>query len=263
MTEEHRANLPHIKLSSFIGLLQKSSDATARVAFLSLPPSPSHGIVGRAGEISKLTVGRDLYYTGTKSCTAKMLYGDLWFPYGPLAPYLEAALVGIFGASLTLLLSLWNLRNDGHALSCYFQSAQGLTNGRPDWWRRWLASVQGFEPSLFSYIFPYTIQHRSDCCSVYSLPWFTIRAYPPARPSQSHGGRASPEEWSFYASRRLVLRATRMLAIRCSLTKQLIGRSWFVSLCVDALKSLRESLLWLHYLWMVLLETHSRLYPVR
>src|SRR5262252_3471824 len=35
----------------------------------------------------------------------KMLYRDLWYPYGPLAPYVNAALFRVFSPSLTVLYS--------------------------------------------------------------------------------------------------------------------------------------------------------------
>src|ERR1700732_3610451 len=45
--------------------------------------------------------GRELYVPA-EILRGKLLYRDLWYPYGPLEPYLAAALLGLFGQYLNV-----------------------------------------------------------------------------------------------------------------------------------------------------------------
>ncbi len=47
----------------------------------------------------QMDCGRELYVP-VQILRGKLLYRDLWYPYGPLAPYVEALLVGVFGQHL-------------------------------------------------------------------------------------------------------------------------------------------------------------------
>ena len=99
MVEVHHEGPPHVESSSFIGLLQKSPDATARIVIFAAS-SPSHGIAGRAGEISKLDCGRELCTYRHRFFRARCSIGIYGFRHGPLASYVEAALLGVFGRHL-------------------------------------------------------------------------------------------------------------------------------------------------------------------
>jgi len=46
--------------------------------------------------------GRELYVPA-EILKGKLLFRDLWYMYGPLAPYLKALLFRIFGVHLTVL----------------------------------------------------------------------------------------------------------------------------------------------------------------
>jgi phosphate/sulfate permease len=84
----------------------------------------------------------------------KLLYRDLWYPYGPLEPYLAAALLWVFGQHL----SVFYLFGLTLAIACALLSfnigkilagrAVGLTVAA-------VVLLQGFQGSIFNYIFPY------------------------------------------------------------------------------------------------------------
>jgi hypothetical protein len=84
----------------------------------------------------------------------KMLYRDLWFPHGPLGSHVEALLVGLFGQHLYV----FYLFGMSIAVLCALLSFQigAMFEERAAGVAAALVLLfQGFEPSLFSYIFPY------------------------------------------------------------------------------------------------------------
>ena len=97
--------------------------------------------------------GREMYVPAMLA-RGKMLYRDLWYPYGPLAPYLEALFFRIFGVHLVVLYI------SGLAIAlCFTFVLYGLT-------RRFIPPagavlvslgflMQAFLPNLFNYVLPY------------------------------------------------------------------------------------------------------------
>jgi len=99
--------------------------------------------------------GRELYVPA-EIVKGKLLFRDLWYMYGPLAPYLKALLFRIFGVQLTVLYALGLTLAIGFALVT-FEIAR----------RFHLGSVGNIVPSLFflieayhpfirNFIFPYS-----------------------------------------------------------------------------------------------------------
>ncbi len=106
----------------------------------------------RWGDLS-IDTGHEMYVPAMLA-QGKMLYRDLWFPYVPLAPYLQALLFRIFGVHLVVLYM------SGLAITlCFAFVLYGLS-------RRFMPPVgaalvplgflmQAFAPSLFNYVLPY------------------------------------------------------------------------------------------------------------
>ncbi len=121
----------------------------------------------------QIDCGRELYVP-VQILHGKLLYRDLWFPHGPLASYVEASLVGVFGEhlyvfylfgiSLTITCALLLLQI-GAILN---ERAAGLAAAL-------LAICQGFEPSLFSYVFPYAYTAPLGLLLALFCLYFTIR----------------------------------------------------------------------------------------
>lgn len=98
-------------------------------------------------------IGREMYVPAMLA-QGKMLYRDLWYPYGPLAPYLQAFFFRIFGVHLVVLYV------SGLAITlCFALVLYELS-------RRFMPPagaalvplgflMQAFLPSLFNYILPY------------------------------------------------------------------------------------------------------------
>lgn len=85
----------------------------------------------------------------------KLLYRDTWYPYGPLAPYLEAAVLFLFGHSL----NAFYLLGLGSAISCALRLLEigTMLEGRTAGVTAALALlIVGFERKFANYIFPYS-----------------------------------------------------------------------------------------------------------
>jgi hypothetical protein len=161
-----------VEPSVLIGLLRKSPDATARITIFAVALILAWHSWARWGNF-QIDCGRDLY-TAVQILHGKLLYRDVWFPYGPLPPYLEALLVSIFGPhftifylfgiAITIVCALLTLQI-GVMLE---ERAAGLAAAV-------LLSLQGFEQSLFSYVFPYT--YAAPLGLLFSLlsAWSAIR----------------------------------------------------------------------------------------
>ena len=97
--------------------------------------------------------GREMYVPAELS-QGKVLYRDLWYPYGPLAPYLNSLLFRLFGIHLNVLYAAGIVCTASillmmHAIGSRFLPPAGA-----------LAVVgfasQVFQPSIFNYVLPYS-----------------------------------------------------------------------------------------------------------
>jgi hypothetical protein len=102
----------------------------------------------------QIDCGREIYVP-LEILRGKLLYRDIFYPYGPLAPYAGALLIAIFGPHLVA----FYLFGIAVAVGCAFllfelgtmleSRAVGLTAA--------LALLfMGFAPSIFNYVFPYS-----------------------------------------------------------------------------------------------------------
>jgi hypothetical protein len=98
--------------------------------------------------------GREMYVPW-QILEGKLLYRDLWYLYGPLAPYLKAGLYAIFGVHLTVLYGFGLAITLATALTLYalgreFLPPVGAAAGSLCF------LVQAFQPDLFNFVLPYS-----------------------------------------------------------------------------------------------------------
>ena len=108
---------------------------------------------GRWGDF-QVDCGRELYVP-SEIIRGKLLYRDIWYPYGPLAPYVGALLIAIFGPHLVVFYLFGITVAIGCAMLLFELgamlegSAVGLTAA--------LALLSaGFAPGFANYVFPYS-----------------------------------------------------------------------------------------------------------
>src|SRR5207253_7024486 len=98
--------------------------------------------------------GREMYVPAAIA-GGKVLYRDLWYPYGPVAPYLLAGLFRWFGASLYVLYSFGLATTLGFALLLFEVSRRFLP--RPSAFLiSFCALMQSFQADIFNYILSYS-----------------------------------------------------------------------------------------------------------
>jgi hypothetical protein len=93
-------------------------------------------------------------YVPAQLAQGKQLYRDVWFMYGPAAPYFTSYLYRLFGVQLNVLYWAGSLSALGSALFLY------LTGMRLSYWLAgWAAGavvlMEAFQPSLFCFPLPY------------------------------------------------------------------------------------------------------------
>jgi hypothetical protein len=110
----------------------------------------------------QIDCGREIYVP-TAILQGKVLYREIWYPYGPLAPYVQAALFRILGIHLNVLYAFGLTLAVGSALTI-FEIGRRLNLGI-------IASLvspfvllsQAFHPFIFNLIFPYSYAATLGC----------------------------------------------------------------------------------------------------
>ena len=121
----------------------------------------------------QIDCGRELYLP-VQILHGKLLYRDLWFPHGPLASYVEAFLVGVFGEHF----NVFYLFGMSLTITCallLFQIGAILEEPASGIAAALLTLCQGFEPSLFNYVFPYAYTAPLGLSLALFCLYFTIR----------------------------------------------------------------------------------------
>jgi hypothetical protein len=110
----------------------------------------------------QIDCGREIYVP-TAILQGKVLFRDIWYPYGPLAPYVKAALFGIFGIHLNVLYLFGLALAIGSALMI-FEIGRRLSLGTTAGLVAPLVLLsQGFHPFIFNLIFPYSYAASLGC----------------------------------------------------------------------------------------------------
>jgi hypothetical protein len=105
----------------------------------------------------------------------KMLYRDVWFMYGPAAPYLTSLLFRLFGVHLNVLYWAGSLSALGSAVFLYLAGNE-LASPLVGWTAGGVLLLEGFEPSLFCFPLPYSFSAVYACFVACIFIWLLIKA---------------------------------------------------------------------------------------
>ena len=139
-------------------------DSAARLLIVLFFLALSYTTWARWGDL-RIDCGREMYVPA-EIAAGKMLYRDLWYPYGPLAPYWNALLFRLFGSKLVVLYGSGLSITLAFSLLLY---ALGRRFVGP------LAAsvvvigflIQAFRSGLFSFVLPYA--YPATLGSLFSL----------------------------------------------------------------------------------------------
>jgi hypothetical protein len=118
--------------------------------------------------------GHEMYVPAVLS-EGKKLYRDVWFMYGPAAPYLNSFLFRLFGVHLNVLYWAGSLSALGSAAFLYLA---GMRLG--SWVIGWAAGavvlIQAFQPGLFCFPLPFSFAAVYGCLTACLFLWLVLRA---------------------------------------------------------------------------------------
>src|SRR4029077_10536595 len=134
-------------------LTRRKEDFVARLAIAAVFIVLAVYSWARWGDL-QIDCGREVYVP-VEMLKGRMLYRDLWYPYGPLLPYAQALLLWVFGvhlnsfycAGLVLSLSIAYL---------VYALARRLLPPMPSVVVSIVCLRQGFSEFIFNYVFPYS-----------------------------------------------------------------------------------------------------------
>lgn len=117
--------------------------------------------------------GREMYVPA-QLAKGRTLYADLWYPYTPGGPYLNALLFHLFGEQLRVLYWAGALGALGSAV---FLFLAGLEFGSVlvGWAAGAVVLIQSFVPSIFSFPMPYSFGAVYGCLSACLCLWLALR----------------------------------------------------------------------------------------
>ncbi len=112
-------------------------------------------------------------YIPTVLAEGKMLYRDVWFMYGPLAPYFNSFLFRVFGAHLNVLYWAGSLSALGSAVFLY------LTGMRLSSWLAGFTAgtvllLEAFHPTFFCFPLPYSFSAVYGCLTACIFLWLVV-----------------------------------------------------------------------------------------
>src|SRR3984893_10247462 len=105
----------------------------------------------------------------------KVLYRDVWFPYGPAAPYFNSYLFRLFGVKLNVLYWAGSLSALGSAIFLYLAGMR-LSSWLVGWTAGAVLLLQAFEPSLFCFPLPYSFATVYGCLLGCLFLWVAVSA---------------------------------------------------------------------------------------
>jgi hypothetical protein len=118
--------------------------------------------------------GREMYVPTVLS-EGRTLYRDIWYLYGPLAPYWNSFLFRVFGVHLSVLYWAGSLSALGSALFLYFAGMR-MSSALAGWTAGALLLTQSFQHSLFSFPLPYSFASVYGCLTACVFLWLVIRS---------------------------------------------------------------------------------------
>ncbi len=105
----------------------------------------------------------------------KLLYRDVWFMYGPAAPYFTSYLFRLFGMRLNVLYWAGSLSALGSAIFLYLAGMR-LSSWLVGWTAGAVVLMEAFHPSLFCFPLPYTSAAVYACLIGCLFLWLVISA---------------------------------------------------------------------------------------
>jgi hypothetical protein len=105
----------------------------------------------------------------------KMLYRDVWFLYGPAAPYFNSYLFRVFGLHLNVLYWAGSLSALGSAIFLYLCGLR-LSSWLVGWTAGAVVLMEAFQPTLFCFPLPYGFAAVYGCLIGCLFLWLVISA---------------------------------------------------------------------------------------
>jgi hypothetical protein len=117
--------------------------------------------------------GREMYVPRVVA-EGKVLYRDIWYPYGPAGPYFNALLFRIFGVHLAVLYIAGSLAALGSSIFLYLSGIE-FSFPLAGWCAGAVVIVQPFVPTRFSFPVPYSFAAVYGCLVGCVFVWLLIR----------------------------------------------------------------------------------------
>ncbi len=118
--------------------------------------------------------GREMYVPLVLS-EGKTLYKDIWYLYGPAAPYFNSYLYRLFGAHLNTLYWAGSLSALGSALFLYLAGMR-LSSWLVGWTAGAVVLSQSFQAIIFNFPLPYSFASVYGCLTACIFLWLAISA---------------------------------------------------------------------------------------
>jgi hypothetical protein len=128
------------------------------------------------GAWGNLTVdsGHEMYLPAMLA-EGKQLYRDLWFPFGPGAPYFNSYLFRLFGERLNVLYWAGSLSALGSAIFLYLVGMR-LSSWVMGWAAAAVLLMEAFQPSIFCFPLPYSFAAAYGCFIGCLFLWLAVNA---------------------------------------------------------------------------------------
>lgn len=105
----------------------------------------------------------------------RSLYRDVWYLYGPLAPYFNSFLFRVCGVRLEALYWAGSLSALGSAIFLYF-AGRRLSYSLAGWTAGAVVLMQGFQHDIFCFPLPYAFPSVYGCLAACTMLWLSLRA---------------------------------------------------------------------------------------
>ena len=128
------------------------------------------------GAWGNLTIdsGHEMYVPAMLA-EGKQLYRDVWFMYGPAAPYFTSYLYRLFGVHLNVLYWAGSLSALGSAIFLYLTGMR-LSSWVIGWTAGAVVLMEAFQPSLFCFPLPYASAAVYACLAGCLFLWLAVNA---------------------------------------------------------------------------------------
>ena len=148
---------------------------TTSVALLTLVLLWAWKLYTTWGAWGNLTIdsGHEMYIPSLLA-QGKQLYRDVWYMYGPAAPYFTSFLFRLFGVNLNVLYWAGSLSALGSAVFLFLIGVR-LSSWLIGWTAGAVILLEAFQPSLFCFPLPYTSAAVYGCFVGCLFLWLLIR----------------------------------------------------------------------------------------